>query len=174
MKTICILFVFSLLAKASLSQTFATSTINAGGNTAQISNYQFDWSIGEGASIADFGNDNFLITTGVLQSSYFKTINFDSFRLEWSADEVSIYPIPTRNNLTVALKTEVKGLATYQLSNLSGHVLETRTISYQNLGHSEQFNLSSLAPGVYYLEIAIRASSTTYQSRKGTFKIIKL
>jgi hypothetical protein len=163
-----------LISKLSVSQTLITSTINAGGNTATVKNYQFDWKIGEGASIADFKNSNFLVTTGVLQSSYIEKIKNGYSGLNWTADEISIYPVPTRSYFTVELKTELKGLVTFKLISSNGHLLQTRTINYQGSNHSEQFDLSLLAPGIYYVGISLGIGPTIYQTRKGTFKTIKL
>ncbi|HEX7367139.1 MAG TPA: T9SS type A sorting domain-containing protein [Pelobium sp.] len=167
-------FIFFLFPGFCISQTLATSTLNAGGNSAKANNYQFEWSVGEGASAADFKNSQFLITSGVLQSSYVQKIKNNYSGLNWAADEISIYPIPTANYFTVALKTELKGLVTFRLLNLNGNLLQTRTINYQGANHAEIFDLTGLAPGAYYISVSIGIGPSVYQSRQGTFKTIKI
>ncbi|MFC5284530.1 T9SS type A sorting domain-containing protein [Pedobacter alpinus] len=175
MKKVYFILLFIFFNQLSFSQTLAISTINVGGNTTTIRTHQFDWSIGESCSIASFSNpNNLLVTSGVLQPIYVEKIIANNFGNVWTNDEVSLYPIPTKDFFTVALKTTQKGTINFTLLNLSGIVLETRSVNHIYSDELEKFDLSKLSPGIYYLEVVMAVSPTVFKPKRGTFKIVKI
>ncbi len=175
MKKSYILLLLILFNYPSYSQSLTTSTINAGGNTASIKTHQFDWSIGESCAIASFTNpNNLLVTTGVLQPIYIERIINDYQGSEWTNEEIALYPVPTKDFISVDLKTTQKGKISFQLINLSGKVLESRLVDHQLTDEIQKFDLSSQSPGYYYLEITMGLSPTVFKLKKGTYKILKL
>jgi Secretion system C-terminal sorting domain len=72
------------------------------------------------------------------------------------SNEIQLYPNPVVNNMTIDTKLEIKN---YKLVDIKGNTLTT--------GKSKQIDCSSLAPGIYYLEL----DTSDGQARKKVLKI---
>ena len=65
----------------------------------------------------------------------------------------SFYPNPAKNNLLVSLDKIENNNATLVLVNANGQLLKSRSVKNQNSNSTVSFDISSLAPGVYYLQL---------------------
>lgn len=164
---------FHFIASA---QSISTSTVNVGGNSAAIKDFQFDWSIGEGSSIASFysTNNNLIVTTGVLQPIQKEKIVFTNNSINWIKEEMSMYPQPAKDYFEVSFKLEAIGNINLDLIDQFGHKIESRKLYYNKTNVSERFEISNFSPGVYYLNAIMTADGSKLTIRKGIFKIIKL
>ena len=81
---------------------------------------------------------------------------------------ISAYPVPFNNNFTVVFKPGVSGNANLQLIDVSGRILETKTIQVTaNVFSSMQFDHS------YFLKRGIYFIHYDDHRRKTTLKVIK-
>lgn len=65
--------------------------------------------------------------------------------------EVSLYPNPTNDKFFVAIKDDTSKKAEATLTHVSGAVLERRIMNNSR----ELFDLSGLAPGMYFLKLTV-------------------
>ena len=170
-----LLLVFSFLSVLGFSQTINTATVNIGGGNYVQDSYQFDWSIGESASIATFQNSfGYLLTTGVLQP-FTDRIEINNYlTLTWASDEIAIYPIPTHTFLEIDLKIRHQGPVTFQLIDNSGRLVFQKKVYYIISNGLQKLDLSGLVAGTYYLNVVLEGKLFSPVIRKGTFKIMKL
>ena len=157
------------------SQTVNTSTINAGGGAFETGYYQVDWSIGEGSSIATFQNqNNLVVTTGVLQP-YTGQIDVVSFlNFTWLKDEISLFPVPTRNTLEVDVKIGASGLLTIELLDRTGKLVFSRNFNYNQVNRIHKLDLVGLISGSYYMNVTLSSADGNSVIRKGAFQVQKL
>jgi hypothetical protein len=171
---IYLFLVFSTLSFLGFSQSINTAAVNVGGGAYARGYYQFDWNIGEGASIETFqSSGNYLLTTGVLQPLTEKVEFIDFLTYTWSSDEIAIFPIPTHTILEVDLKIRVKGPVTIQLFDQLGRVVLKSRIDYVINNGIQKLDLSGLIAGTY-LNVILGDQLVYPVIRKGTFKIQKL
>lgn len=174
MKLLLTLF-FSTFFSIALAQSLSTSTLNVGGNSAIIKDFQFDWSIGEGCSIASFAsNNNLLITTGVLQPTFLEKIFINNTTTNWLKEEMSMYPQPSRDYFEVSFKLEAIGYINLELGDQYGHKIEIKNLYYNKTNTSVRFEITSLSAGVYYLSAIMTADGNKLTIKKGIFKISKI
>ena len=167
--------VFSSFSFFSFSQTINTATVNVGGGIYFRGYYEFDWSIGESASIETFQSSfGYLLTTGVLQP-FTEKIDITNFLTHvWASDEISIYPIPTHSTLEIDLKIREKGTVSLQLVDQLGRPVFKKRIDYMITNGLQKLDLSGLVAGTYYLNVILSGQLGYPIIRKGTFKILKL
>ncbi len=167
--------IFSFFTVVCFSQTINTATINTGGGNYVQGNYQFEWSIGESASIETFQNSfGYILTTGVLQP-FTDRVEINNFlTTAWASDEIAIYPIPTHNILEIDLKIREKGPVTIQLIDNGGRLVFQKKVFYMISNGLQKLDLTGLVAGSYYLQVVLEGNLFTPVIRKGTFKIMKL
>jgi len=157
------------------AQSINTATINVGGGTYARGYFQFDWSIGEGASIETFKSlNNYLLTTGVLQPFTEKNLTGAYTTYFWAKDEVTVFPIPTQRILEVDIKVTAEGVINMQLFDQLGKLVLANRFDYIITNRIQKLDLIGLAPGIYYLDITMGRPLSYPVMKKGTFKIQKL
>ena len=151
------LFCANYLAGQSLSpQVVAT----AGGQFYTYDSVRVSWTIGEPLT-ETFSRDSTILTQGFHQTYLTITAVEDL-----AADiRVKVFPNPTSGRVNIDVR-DVKVPLQMTLSDESGRLLMKRQTSMQN--SFNQFNLSRLADGVYYLYMATEDGQTVK-----TFKIVK-
>ncbi len=151
------LFCANYLAGQSLSpQVVAT----AGGQFYTYDSVRVSWTIGEPLT-ETFSRDSTILTQGFHQTYLTITAVEDL-----AADiRVKVFPNPTSGRVNIDVR-DVKVPLQMTLSDESGRMLMKRQTSMQN--SFNQFNLSRLADGVYYLYMATEDGQTVK-----TFKIVK-
>ena len=157
------------------AQTVNTSTVNAGGGTFETGNFQVDWSIGEGSSIATFQDQNNLVlTSGVLQPYTGKTETVNFLNFTWLKDEIALFPVPTRTTLEVDVKIAASGLLTIELMDRSGKLVITRSVPYNQVNRLHKLDLAGMVSGSYYINITLHTADGNSVIRKGAFQVQKL
>lgn len=168
-------FTLSIFVSIASAQTFSTASINVGGNTASIKNFQFDWSIGEGCSIASFkSTNNLIVTTGVLQPTTTEKVFVNKVTDNWISGEMSVYPQPSKEFFEVIFNLESIGNIRLELVDQYGRHLESRKLSYNGINEPVRFEISHLSASVYFLNAVMTSDNNQSVIRKGAFKIIKL
>ncbi|WP_304067656.1 T9SS type A sorting domain-containing protein [Pedobacter glucosidilyticus] len=164
---------FTLIISGAYGQNIDQQTINIGGNTFKSAQYQFDWSIGEGSSINSFTSQNkLLITSGLLQPKYIPTFIVPYTGQSWTKEEVVIYPLPTKDFFDIKFELNSIGEINLKLIDQYGRPIQTRVLNYTLNSKPERFDISNLAPGIYYL--TARMGLPFSPTKNGSFKIIKL
>lgn len=168
-------FILSLLVSVAYAQTFSTSSINIGGSTASVKNYQFDWSIGEGCSIESFKtNNNLSVTTGVLQPISTEKVFINKVNNGWVSGEMSVYPQPSKDYFEVSFNLETKGNISLELIDQFGRKLDSRKLNYDKIYQPERFEISHLSSSIYFLRAVMTSDNNQSVIKNGTIKIIKL
>jgi len=73
--------------------------------------------------------------------------------------DLTVYPNPNKGNFTFSINSNIQEDISLKLINSMGQIIEERNILSASVNHTEQFNLSHLSKGIYYLHI----SSKQYQ-----------
>ena len=169
------LLVFSCFSVSGFSQSINTATINIGGGNYSQGYYQFDWSIGESASIETFQiNYAYLYTTGVLQPFTDKVAINNFLTQNWANDEIVIYPVPTHTTLEIDLKIREEGPLNIKIVDQNGRIVFQKRFFYLITNGLQKLDLSGLVAGQYYLNVVLEGKNPFSVIRKGSFKIMKL
>lgn len=164
----CILFTHVLSAQV----TVTPLAINAGGGTAVSSYYQYEWSVGETASVETLSSPSLIVTTGLLQAGTGTPASVNTANL-WGKEEVKILPNPVVTQLEVDLLSKQSGQVTMLLIDASGRTMGKKEFRYYGTGHIEKWNMSAFANGQYFLSI-ILIPDTGSVAKKGGFHIQKI
>lgn len=71
------------------------------------------------------------------------------------------YPNPAEDNSSVLITTETQGAINFRISNIIGQVVYTESVYNKALGHTFEFNVSDLKPGIYLYTVEIGNKSVT-------------
>lgn len=168
-------FALSIFVSIASAQTFSTASINVGGSSASVKNFQFDWSIGEGCSIESFKSaNNLTVTSGVLQPITTEKVFINKVTDNWISGEMSVYPQPSKEFFEVIFNLETMGNISLELVDQFGRKLESRKLSYNGTNEPVRFEINHLSASVYFLKAVMTSDNNQSVIRKGTFKIIKL
>ena len=151
-------FVVALLFAAVLH---AQESIVAAGGNARIGNISISWSIGEVMTEA-YAKPPFTLTQGVQQPSV--KVETVSSSPEMNAYEISAYPNPTSDAVTVSIAGKTEQLTlTLKIFDMNGRLLQVMPVKDGEI----RISLSNFAAGAYILQISDRKNNVQ------TFKIIK-
>ena len=164
---------FFLNTNPCLAQSMSPGTVNVSGESAAIGNYRFEWSLGESAAITTMENSNLLVTNGFLQ---FNVQNQPEVNLVKSflSDEIKVYPNPVKNILEINILHANKGKHQIELLDASGVKVKEIQLDYNGMGALENWNLSGLPAGQYFLNIRQTNSVNGTLMKKGAYKILKV
>jgi hypothetical protein len=70
-------------------------------------------------------------------------------------NEVSSYPNPVKDNMTVAINAEKAGAATVVISNVSGQVLFSKTYNVAEGDNNLNISTSNISSGNYILKVQL-------------------
>ena len=138
---------------------FAQEVVSTAGETQKISGIEISWSLGEPV-IETVSNGSAVLTQGFHQSKLSVTAIDE---LLFPDSDLKVYPNPTSELVTIHFSAPKKNLV-YSLSDLTGRMLESKTLSTTETN----INLKKYASGTYLLKINDK-NAQSLQS----FKIIK-
>jgi hypothetical protein len=160
-RTLLILFAVSSGASAN-SQSITPSVIAAAGNHAIGSNAQLSWTIGE-CLTTTVSNGSGTITQGFHQT----TLNVVSIEEQNVAGvNVTVFPNPTSDHVSIALKNNVKALQ-IELLDINGKLLLRQKVEAEV--DRVQLSMMEYAHATYLLRIFCSDGSTN-----NTYRIEKL
>jgi hypothetical protein len=88
--------------------------------------------------------------------------------------EILIYPNPVKNILVINIRHFNKGIHQIELLDTRGVKLKEMQLKYTGMGAKENWNLSGLPAGQYFLNIRQINPVTGRLARKGAYKIVKI
>ena len=170
-----LLFFASILCGgAATAQLSAPYAINIAGNQVTKGNYSVEWSVGESAAINIMDNsDLYLFTNGLLQYSVHNQAE-NNLVPSFLTNEVVVYPNPVRNELHINILHASKGNDLIELLDEKGTKLKEKIVVYNGMGALENWNLSGLKAGQYFLNIRHTHPVTGRLIKKGAYKILKI
>ena len=74
--------------------------------------------------------------------------------------DLSIYPNPATQFVTVEFNTENAGDITFRIVDLTGKLIHAEEVNHQGGNLTHQFNVSQLAKGFYFLRIETKNGKT--------------
>jgi hypothetical protein len=158
----------TVFSQATGRDTIAHSIMNAAGGSATFNNTSFEWSIGESITTETMSNGSMVFTHGILQS--LPTSRFPDTR--WSVDEIKIFPIPSKDWVTIQFFSIETGRIFLTVHDAEGRLVHTKQFDYAGTGLIEMLNVSKFASGIYYLRIRLEINPLTNSIQKdGTYKI---
>jgi len=173
-KSFCPLSIILLIGLASSAQMKAPYAINIAGNQVTKGNYSIEWSVGESAATNIMDNsDLYLFTNGLLQYSVQNQVE-NNLVPSFLTNEVVLYPNPVRNELHINILHASKGNDQLELLDEKGVKLKEKLVVYNGMGALENWNLSGLNAGQYFLNIRHTHPVTGRLIKKGAYKIVKI
>ena len=172
---IFVLFLISILSgSAATAQLSAPYAINIAGNQITRGNYSIEWSVGESAATNIMNNsDQYVFTNGLLQYSV-QNQTETNFAPSFLTNEVRVYPNPVKNELYINILHASKGNDLLELLDEKGVKLKEKVVVYNGMGALENWNLSGLKAGQYFLNIRYTHPVTGRLIKKGAYKILKI
>jgi hypothetical protein len=168
------LVLFLLFGKISFSQIAAPYTINIAGNQVTKGNYAIEWSVGESAAINIMDNsDQYVFTNGLLQYNV-ENQTETNLVASFLTNEIRLYPNPIKNELYINILHASKGNNLIELLDEKGTKLKEKIVVYNGMGALENWNLSGLKAGQYFLNIRQTDGVTGKLIKKGAYKILKI
>ncbi len=155
------------------AQSIYPSTINITGQYGNQGNYQFEFSLGESASIVTQSAGTFVVTSGVLQS-------FTSFASVYNAfpsflpDEIKIYPNPFRDILEINLLHTNSGKLKIEIFDIQGKKIKESIYYHFGVGRTEKWDMSKFSQGTYIVSISQLDVFGQSVVKKGVFKVLKI
>ena len=167
------IYIIIFFQAVSLAQPAYPSTINIAGKTSLVGNFSLECSVGESAAITTMGNSNLLVTNGLLQ---FNVENQPETNLvtAFLPEEIRVYPNPVKNILDINILHANKGKHQIELLDASGVKVKEIQLDYNGMGALENWNLSGLPAGQYFLNIRQTNSVNGTLMKKGAYKILKV
>ena len=188
MKSIVTSIIIMFICQSVYSQPNTNAAINAGGGSGKYHpDFTLDWNIGETtvngtytavntSSSLTLGN-YFYFTCGVLQP-------FDNSRLfyygtvsntpTWTLDEVHLFPVPTKDLVTIDFKTYNTGKITVTLLDNTSLVLKKKSFANLNTTNKQVWDLSMYKTGIYFIHILLQSMDEKAIIKSGVFQVIKL
>jgi len=170
-----LLFFASILCVEAVSaQLKAPYAINIAGNQIIKGNYSIEWSVGESAATNIMDNsDQYVFTNGLLQYSVQNQTEINLVP-SFLTNEVRVYPNPVRNELHINILHAEKGNDLIELLDEKGVKLKEKVVVYNGMGALENWNLSGLKAGQYFVNIRHTHPVTGRLIKKGAYKILKI
>lgn len=178
---LCLFVSFNSVAQSTIS--VLPGTFNTGGGTVQLSNsFYLDWSIGESTVIDTWYGQNveasarvglkWNVTSGVLQP--FDSIRiFDPNTQFWTANEIRLFPVPTRDVITIDFRSFTTGKINIRLLTMDGKQTGGKEFNQVNGRGLHSFNLKNRSSGTYFFSITL-TSPTGQLLKHGIFKFEKI
>ena len=171
---IVLFFIFIITAGTSFAQITGPYTVNIAGNQVTKGNFAIEWSVGESAAINIMDNSNqYVFTNGLLQYNVENQTEINKIA-SFLPNEIRVYPNPVRNELSINILHASKGNHQIELLDEKGTKLKEKIIKYNGMGALENWNLSGLKAGQYFLNIRQTEGVTGKLIKKGAYKIVKI
>jgi hypothetical protein len=137
------LFLFCLLNNG--ANLFAQQLFSTAGNYFENGTWSISYSIGEMA-IETFSSPNKLLTQGFQQNNLFAVSIRELKELDF---EISVYPNPVQDIVTLQIPAEKMGGKQYKLYDTNGKLLEIKSLEEAET----KISFSQLIPAAYLLKI---------------------
>ena len=121
------------------------SLLAANGRSAQAGNVQLDYSLGD-LVVSTATAPGSILTQGFHQTTY----DFSTSVGEATSNDLTVFPNPTRDHVTILWTGAVASAAMVELQDLLGQVLWT---GRRALGAPFDLDLSGHAPGAYFIRV---------------------
>ena len=149
MKKASFSFIFILLFICSFSQINKPEVLNPTGNSFKSTTMMLDWTIGE-TLITTLSNEPTQITQGFHQP----TVIINNLQeLPAGIEELNLFPNPATNHATFQTKFAKAQRFELQINSIKGEKLFSKNV--QGITIQESLDLSTLAPGLYYLSFGM-------------------
>jgi hypothetical protein len=171
---ISLIIPFLLISLFSSAQSNYPYTVNVAGNQVTKGNYNIEWSVGESAAINTMDKSSLIVVTnGLLQ---YNVENQPETNLvpSFLSNEVRVYPNPVKNELYINILHASKGNDQIELLDAKGVKLKEKVVIYNGMGALENWNLSGLKAGQYFLNVRHTHPVTGKLIKKGAYKILKV
>ena len=173
-KFLLFFFLLILFVSAASAQIMAPYAINIAGNQITKGNYSIEWSVGESAATNIMDNsDLYVFTNGLLQYNV-ENQTETNVVASFLTNEIRVYPNPVRNELYINILHAEKGNDLIELLDEKGTKLKEKVVVYNGMGALENWNLSGLKAGQYFVNIRHTHPVTGRLIKKGAYKILKI
>ncbi len=162
-----------LLFTAAISlqaQSIGPATLNAAGGNANISGYDFGWSVGEMTMVGTFTTPGIIVTQGLLQPSDETATGVATNTTV--ARQLSVFPNPATSVVNIQYSSATAVTLSYRLTDIAGKVVDKQIVNMEPGTSTSQVNVSTLACATYVLEVIINPGTNAAQST--SYKIQKL
>lgn len=144
------------------AQQIVPTIIGANGNSQQFANGQLDWTVGE-VAVSPLTSKSVFVTQGFHQP-VLQEVGLDNE----NQIQISISPIPTFNNFTVTIESDLVIDVSYTLYDYRGRLLSRDMNNGQEIVFTK--SMSSLPAATYMLVLAFsNGRSETYKIQKITY-----
>lgn len=138
--------------------THAQSTLNSTGNSKIVNSNTYSYSIGEMVLVHTATANNIVVTQGVLQSAS-SPVGIETVKI--TADELIVYPNPTRDVLNLQVNIQEKANLSLKLYDISGKELISKEWKTTASIEEMQLNLQEFAAGNYILNVQYKKSNNS-------------
>jgi hypothetical protein len=159
------IILFSIIAY-SKAQSISPSIINTNGNSVQINNEIYQWSVGEPYIQVDIAS-NIIVSSGFLQPEQEFITKIDN---NIKPNELSLYPNPLKDILSVNTNFGNSGILSYHVFQIDGKLLHSQAKDI-TLKESFNINLQDLSVGNYIIEFIFERQDNIKSS--SSYKILK-
>lgn len=150
------------------AQYITPSTMNNGGGHGG----NFEWSIGESASISFFNTNNLILTTGILQPLSNVVTGISNFGLSVFGNQITMGPNPTSNFLRIKAKMNQVGNLFIQLMDEKLSVLMVQEFGTFLSSYDKEISMQGYTDGVFYVSIYFKPMNGI--PKMDIYKIIKI
>ena len=163
-KTIYLLLMIAAIFHVK-AQSVSPWVIASTGGFFSGANFSVSSTFGEMTMVETFHNGDYL-TQGFQQPWPF-TVGIDNPIPQ--SNEVSVYPNPSSGNFTFTYNFTSGGTVNFRLFDMLGRSIDNSSIDFEKGVNMKNFNYSSLAAGIYFLE-----SDATLSSGKTIKNVMKI
>ncbi len=144
------LILFSFVAVcAAQAQSIAPSIINSTGGTAKVDGYIVDWSFCEVTLATTYSVPGLIVTQGVLQNDPFIDHTTAAQAPLVLSQSLKVYPNPSSSLIYIEAATTFA----YDLLDMCGKVILTKSGGAPTGEKTESLDLSQLPAGMYILKV---------------------
>ncbi len=162
------LFHFSFYVSKVSAQNLSPIILNSGGGFA----HNFEWSIGESASIANFKANNIYLNTGLLQP-YDNVVNLiEAIDKDPFSSSIKLWPNPSEKLLNIKFNYAEVGNLSFQIMDAIGNVVLTHEVGIVYSNYEKSISIETLPSAPYFLKVNFKPIYQIVKSK--VYKIIKL
>ena len=177
-----------IICQTVFSQSNTNAVVNAGGGSSKLlPDFTVDWNIGECTVIGTYtgfditsnsSNTSFLyFTCGLLQPfTDGRLFNYSSVSntSTWAADEVNLFPVPTKDLTTLYFKSYPAGKISVMLYDKTGTSLQKKINPNGSINNKQVWDMSMYKTGLYFFHILLQSMDESTILKSGVFQVIKL
>ncbi|HLF64072.1 MAG TPA: T9SS type A sorting domain-containing protein [Saprospiraceae bacterium] len=158
-----LLFCLLFSAGMSLAQQLVPFVVSSSGGFYNNTSGMLSFTTGEMAAIETYTSASNILTQGFQQPWDFGTYVIEHPGSDFS---FSIYPNPSQGNLTLLTESEENTDLKVRISDLLGRQLFQAGFYHQTKLQLQTLDLSHVAPGIYFLTIAIHRANSSIEAEQ--------